>query len=301
MSERKIVEIIEFTDPVCTWCWGSEPLLRTLEIRYGDQLQVKYVMGGLVEDIRAFYDSYNDIGGDVENSNKQIASHWLEASERHGMPVKVEGFRMFSEGLVSTYPQNIAYKAAQMENQPLADKFLRRMREASAAEARQTNKQDVLLELASEVGLDLGQFLNHLNDGSAEAAFKDDLNTTRKYGVRGFPTYLIRYGEKEMLVRSFQDVSTFHTLISKITEGAVQPSYQAKTNDEVIQFIRRFGRVAPVEIEKAFDFSITEVQTVIENLIGGRIITVIPAGNGVFFEPVTSPLVFDATSGVCSI
>jgi len=23
MIERKIVEVIEFTDPVCTWCWGE--------------------------------------------------------------------------------------------------------------------------------------------------------------------------------------------------------------------------------------------------------------------------------------
>ena len=26
-SSNKIIEIIEFTDPVCTWCWGSEPVL----------------------------------------------------------------------------------------------------------------------------------------------------------------------------------------------------------------------------------------------------------------------------------
>lgn len=44
-------------------------------------------MGGLVEEIRAFYDSNNDIGGDIERSNKQITKHWLEAFERHGMPV----------------------------------------------------------------------------------------------------------------------------------------------------------------------------------------------------------------------
>lgn len=27
-------EIIEFTDPVCTWCWGSEAVLRKLEARF---------------------------------------------------------------------------------------------------------------------------------------------------------------------------------------------------------------------------------------------------------------------------
>lgn len=87
------------------------------------QIEIKYVMGGLVKDIRDFYDSYNDIGKDPEQSNKQVVKHWLEASQRHGMPVESEGFHMFSDEYPSTYPQNIAYKAAQMENQILADKF----------------------------------------------------------------------------------------------------------------------------------------------------------------------------------
>jgi putative protein-disulfide isomerase len=92
----KMIEIIEFTDPVCTWCWGSEPVLRKLETRFGEQVKISYIMGGLVKDITSFYDSHNDIGGDPDRSNKNIARHWVDASERHGMPVKSEGFKLFS-------------------------------------------------------------------------------------------------------------------------------------------------------------------------------------------------------------
>jgi hypothetical protein len=35
-----VVEIIEYTDPYCTWCWGSEPVLRKLLYVYGDQIIV---------------------------------------------------------------------------------------------------------------------------------------------------------------------------------------------------------------------------------------------------------------------
>lgn len=31
--ENKKVEIIEFTDPACTWCWGSELVLRKLKAK----------------------------------------------------------------------------------------------------------------------------------------------------------------------------------------------------------------------------------------------------------------------------
>lgn len=295
------VEIIEFTDPVCTWCWGSEPTLRALETRYGDQLEVKFVMGGLVKNIFEFYDSYNDIGGDPENTNKQVARHWLEASERHGMPVQTEGFRLFSAEDTSTYPQNIAYKAIQMEDQALADRFLRRVREATAAEAMQTNRREVLIELASEMGADLGQFLLHLEDGSAEAAFREDLAITRKYGVRGFPTFLIRYGEKEMMVRSFQDSTTFESLIKSITGDAVKSQAPAQTPEAVMNFIRRYGRVAPVEIEVAFRLNKESAERILEELEAQKLIKIIPAGNGFFLEPVAAPLGCNADSGVCSI
>ena len=56
--EKKLI-ITEFTDPVCTWCWGSEPVLRKLQTVYQDQLDVRFIMGGLVPDISDFMDEMN--------------------------------------------------------------------------------------------------------------------------------------------------------------------------------------------------------------------------------------------------
>jgi protein-disulfide isomerase-like protein with CxxC motif len=75
MDSKHIIELIQFTDPVCTWCWGSEPLLGKLEARFGEQVRSSFVMGGLVRDIREFYDDANDIGGTPEAANEQIARH----------------------------------------------------------------------------------------------------------------------------------------------------------------------------------------------------------------------------------
>ena len=300
MTKQKI-EIIEFTDPVCTWCWGSEPILRKLETRYGKQLIVKNIMGGLVKDIRQFYDSGNDIGRDPELSNKQIAKHWLEASSRHGMPVRTEGFQLFTEKDRSTYPQNIAYKAAQMENYELADKFLRRIREASAAEARQTNKQEVLLELASEIGLNLSLFLGHLKDGSAEAAFKEDLYTTQKYGVRGFPSFLVKYGNQEVILRSFQSFESFKAIIESLAGEEIIEHIPTKNKESILDFIKKYGRVAPIEIQVSFDLTESEMNKVIDTLVKEKSCKLTEAGNGYFIEILSNPLSCDEESGICQI
>ena len=299
MQENQVVEIVEFTDPVCTWCWGSEPVLRRLETHYPDQLKISFVMGGLVKDIRAFYDGANDIGGDAERSNRQVASHWLEASARHGMPVQSEGFHLFSNEFPSTYPQNIAYKAAQMEDQILADRFLRRIREASAAEARQTNRTEVLIELAAEVGLDIPLFIQRFSDGSAATAFEADLETTARFGAHGFPTFLVRYGEKGVLLRGYQRFETFQAVINTLTGGAVNEIKPEKSVEKILAFITRHGRVAPVEIQSAFDLSEPETVTMLAALQDQVSLQLTPAGNGMFIQLAGSPLTCDPVTGVC--
>ena len=300
-SINKKIEIIEFTDPVCTWCWGSEPVLRKLETRYGDQVEISFVMGGLVKDITSFYDSYNDIGGDPDRSNVNIAKHWLDASARHGMPVQGEGFKLFSREHPSSYPQNIAYKAAQMQDQALANRFLRRIREASAAEARQTNTTEVLVELASEVGLDVARFLEQFSNGAAQVAFDKDLATTSRYNARGFPTFLIRLGDRETLLNGYKRYEDFKAVITHMSDGTILERPIQTSEESILAFIRKYGSVAPIEIKLAFDLTDVELRSALASLLAKWLITRREAGNGHFISPRTSSVACDSSSGMCTV
>lgn len=301
MNKNLKVEIIEFSDPVCTWCWGSEPLLKKLKVRYKDQLSVKYIMGGLVKDINDFYDSFNDIGNDANNSNKQIVAHWLEASSRHQMPVTSEGFKLFSNDYPSTYPQNIAYKAAQMEDEILASKFLRRLREATITQGKITSQLGTLIELASEVGLDVGKFIESFSDGSAEAAFYDDLKLTHDYGVRGFPSFLIRYGEKEILLRGYQSYDTVKAVIASLTDNQIIEQKVNKSSEKILEFISEYKNVAPIEIMTAFNLDKKEYQDVINSFVKANKIKIEIVGNGSFIKPTSNPLLCDPDDKTCRI
>lgn len=300
MADKAVVEVLAFTDPVCTWCWGSEPMLRKLETWYGDGVRLHYVMGGLVKDITAFYDAANGIGGDPERSNSEIARHWLEASERHHMPVRTDGFRLFSTDTVSTYPQNIAYKAAELTDASLAPRFLRRIREASAAEARETARREVLIELASDAGLDVATFGDHLDDGSAERAFRDDLATTARYGVRGFPTFVFRYAGRELMLRGYQSFRAMQAAIAALAGDEVRAHAPAKDGRELLAFLQKYRRAAPIELMTAFEVTPEELDALIAE--SGPEIRQSTAGNGLFFEvdPI-SPGTCDPQSGACAM
>jgi putative protein-disulfide isomerase len=214
------VRITAFTDPACTWCWGSEPVLRAVETRFGDQVELRPVMGGLVKDIRAFMDTANGIGGSPERSNAQIAAHWLDASSRHAMPVKTDGLRMFTDQDVSTWPMCVAYEAARLQGAAAGARYLRRLREANAAEARQTNRIEVQSELASEVGLDLGRFLGAIRAGTARAAFEADLAETARHRVRGFPAFLFE-GDRQMMVPGYLPCEGFREVLGMVSGGGL--------------------------------------------------------------------------------
>ncbi|AUB79778.1 DsbA family oxidoreductase [Candidatus Thiodictyon syntrophicum] len=300
MEIQQTLEILAFTDPVCTWCWGAEPVLRKLQVGYGDQVRIRPVMGGLVEDIRAFYDSANAIGGDPERSNAQIASHWLEASQRHGMPVRTEGFRLFTAEVVSTYPQNIAVKAAELTAPALGGSYLRRLREASAAEARETGRREVLIELAGDVGLDLATFIGHLTDGSAEHAFRADLELTRQFGVRGFPTFGLRFGERALVLRGYQNFQAMQAVIETLSEGALQWRAPMPDAAGLLGFLRTFGRAAPVELTTVFDLSPADLERLLAGLEAAGDIRRVAAGQGCFWEPMAAGPGCDSVTGLCA-
>jgi hypothetical protein len=52
--------------------------------------------GRVVQDVTSFYDSYNDSGGDLDRSNRNIATHWVAAPARNTMPVRSRDFKLFS-------------------------------------------------------------------------------------------------------------------------------------------------------------------------------------------------------------
>jgi predicted DsbA family dithiol-disulfide isomerase len=299
MNDTTHIEILAFTDPVCTWCWGREPVLRKLMAWYGDALSIRYVMGGLVEDIRNFYDRANDIGGDPVAANAQIARHWLEASQRHGMPVQTQGLRLFTTDVVSTYPQNIAYKAAELANPDLAARYLRRLREAAAAEAREIGRREVQIELASDVGLDIAAFVGHLNDGSADAAFRQDLETTRRYGIRSFPTFVVRGGAREIMLRGSQSFASMQAVIDTLSGGTVQGRAPQRTHEELLRFVQTHGRAAPVELAAVFDLTMDELLAMLDALAKAGCLRRVEAGNGCFWDVVQNASC-DVTTGVCS-
>jgi predicted DsbA family dithiol-disulfide isomerase len=237
-----VVEIIEYTDPYCTWCWGSEPVLRKLLYVYGDQIIVNYRMGGLVRGIREFYDPLNEIGG--EYWYLQVAAHWEDASRRHGMPVDSSVFYEIKDSFTSTYPANIAVKAAELQDRELAKKYLRRLREGAAAERLHIHLPEVQAQLAREVGLDADRLLEDIRSGRAESEFLKDLKECRSMGITGFPTFLVKNlrNGRSALVHGYRRYHYFEGLLEELAGDMLRGREPPETLRRCSTFWRCGGR-----------------------------------------------------------
>ncbi len=300
------VKIIVFADPVCTWCWGSVPVIRALRYNYGEQLEFEYVMSGLIEDITTFNNRRLAVGGDIPLSNRKIHESWLEASSVHGMPVCESGFRLFSEERRSTLPQNYAFIAASVyvvehRGEVSHDAhlhFLRRMQEATAVDAVVTNDETNIIDLSATVGFDPAEFRKIYNDTRIRDIYKTGKAMCKEYDVRSLPTYLLSYHDEEMMVRGFSSYDVLRHMIDQLSFNNVKPVRDGRENftaENVKKFISHCRNAYPVEIATAFALdrksghtalnseSYEGLDGVIAELIEEGCIAMVPKGNGFMY------------------
>ncbi len=122
MSSR--VYVTYYTDPLCSWSWAMEPGWRRLRYAFGDQVQWRYKMGGLVADATEFEDPVNSV-----HRPAQWAPQWFEVAKKTGIPVDE---KLWLDGAPeSSYPACVAVKAVQRQGPDRAERYLRRLREAA--------------------------------------------------------------------------------------------------------------------------------------------------------------------------
>ena len=300
------IKITVFADPVCTWCWGSVPVIRALAYRYGEQLEIDYVMGVMIEDVVSYSNRRLSVGGDIALSNRNIYQHWLEASAVHGMPVCESGFHLFSEERRSTLPQCYAYIASKIyagENrQTMPDSshlhFLRRLQEATAVDALLTNENEVLFDLSATVGFEPEKFARIYNGEKVKALYEEDKKFRRKYDSLALPTFLIQYRGEELVLRGYSSYELLSESISQLSYGSVKPIDDGRA-EPTVENIRRFMSLQhnayPVEIATAFSYkrysgrsalnaeSYEGLPDLLAVLVEKGVVAMVPKGNGFMF------------------
>jgi len=190
-QQADIDSITYYTDPLCCWSWIFEPEWKKLVAHFGNTVTRRYCMGGLLPGWKNFYDTVNSI-----HKPLQMGPMWMHASKISGIAIRDDLWA--KDPPASSYPACVAVKAAALQSDVAAEKYLFLLRDACMMQARNIAKPSVLLELADDLcddetlQFDPVLFKKHLFGNEGKEAFKKDLQEVRYYGINRFPSIVIK-------------------------------------------------------------------------------------------------------------
>ncbi|MER5197415.1 DsbA family oxidoreductase [Streptomyces sp. NPDC002755] len=116
---RAPVEVVEYTDPLCPWAWGSEPVFRGL----------RAALAGRVRWRRVYCILFDHDDDPAPDPAAETAWYSRYVEDIGGHTRAPRAFRL-SRVAASSWPVSLVAKAAEAQGPEVADRVLRRLRES---------------------------------------------------------------------------------------------------------------------------------------------------------------------------
>ncbi|MBZ4037496.1 DsbA family protein [Flavobacterium sp. 17A] len=205
------MKMFYFTDAMCSWCFGFSPVIKKLKENYPD-IDLEIVSGGFSPGSKQVVDpEYRDF----------LEYHWRNVNERSGQYFD-HAMKFVSDTF--TYDTEPASRALIVVQKLAAKKdyeFLNLMQKSFYSEGKDITDENVLGELAKEIGIDKIVFLENFNSDESKLKTQQGFQFSKQLGVRGFPTLLtLENGNVKLISHGFQSYDTLKPAIEDWLETA---------------------------------------------------------------------------------
>jgi len=156
-EEDETVVVVQEVDALSAMSWGVQPVMKHVEECYGEEIELFYKPAPVRE-----------IDPDQEKQK------WIEAGQQVGMPIDSSFWD--EEPPESTELVNKAFEAAIQQYR--GGDYIQALWRRGVAAGRDINDREVLIDLASELGLDQERFKEDLEEAELESGKRDELPFT---------------------------------------------------------------------------------------------------------------------------
>ncbi|MGF9892328.1 ClpXP adapter SpxH family protein [Priestia megaterium] len=270
-SNKKPLEIYVFVDPLCPECWALEPILKKLQIEYGQLLSLKHVLGGNLQQL--------NIG--AQQKFEHIAKSWEKTGSRSGM--SCDGNLWLENPIDTPYAASIAIKAAGLQGKKQGIRFLRRLQEVVFLEKQNVTEESVLIQCAKHVGLDVDEFVKDLHSDYAAKAFQCDLKITSEMDVEEIPTLVFfneKVEEEGIKISGYYSYETYVHIIKEMLEIDPDPACLPPLRS----FLSYFQFVASKEVAVVYGLSLEEAEKELKKLQLQQVVERVPVKYGTFWR-----------------
>jgi putative protein-disulfide isomerase len=169
-------------DPMCSWCWGYKPTWEAIKASLDDDVEIRYVLGGLAED--------TDTPMPLQ-MRTQIAEYWRKIESYLGTEFNHD-FWTLNEPRRATYPACRAIIAARAQDAEF--EMYAAIQSAYYLEAKNPSDNSVLIDIATEIGLDRNRFTRDLTAQETQQALLQEIAFAHSIGGNSFPSLFLSKG-----------------------------------------------------------------------------------------------------------
>jgi predicted DsbA family dithiol-disulfide isomerase len=183
MLENQMVELWEWAEYYCPWCYIAAVRLDKLASEYQGRVRVVH---------RPF--PLEVYGGGPPNKHELEQEWWLAALQE-----PLAAFKPYANPNwpTTTLPAFEAVWCAKQQHEQVANALDLRIRRAFFAESMDIGQRSLYGELAREVGLEMPAFNRLFENGQAHSAVLEEGQLGKdQYRVRGTPTLMMANGKK---------------------------------------------------------------------------------------------------------
>ena len=251
------MQLFHATAPTCWWSWGYEATLNRVRLVYGDQVEVRLLVGCVYEDFNEYLEHY---GITVEDMKP-----WAEeAAEIMDTPIATEYRREhFPPTLM---PVSLAVMAARRQGEDKADRLARATLRRYCVELQDVTRPESLEAAAREAGLDLARFRRDLAD--AEAREHD-----MAHQGHGFPHVPLGFYNLALTDGATRTLLLDHAFEPKLVEegidflsGGTLAKRSPLETTSILEYVREKGPTPLIEVARVFDLSRAEAERELKGL-----------------------------------
>lgn len=179
-------ELIYIGDPMCSWCYGFAPVIQTLHAKFAHELPMRIVVGGL------------RVGPEHVVDEQRIGflrQHWQDVAARTGQTF---GFEILQRtGWVYDTERACRAVVVMRKLDPAkAFSYFGAIQSNFYLHNRDPQPVETYADEAENFGIDRQTFIDRYEDPAIIDETMQDFVWSAQIGIRGFPSVLLRDGEK---------------------------------------------------------------------------------------------------------
>ncbi len=268
---KKPIEIYVFVDPLCPECWSLEPYLKKLTIEYGRFFTIRLVLTGQL----------TNLNKDKFDKPKKLKDIWEKTANRTGM--SCDGDLWIENPIHYPWLSSLAIKAAELQGKKAGKKFLRKIQELVFLDKKDISNEDVLLECAQDVNLDVAEFKNDLYSASSRKALQCDVKITKEMDVEYIPA-MVFFNESAddagLKLSGMYPYEIYTKVLNQMLEREVLPAKKPT----LTEFISYYDYVGTKEVAVVYDWTLEKAEKEMKKLQLKQIVEKVPVKFGYFWK-----------------